>query len=246
MSFLRQAHTAYHVLPASKRNTTRVEHEHAFGGTVPRARKTADHPDWSELSDSYVPRPPQRDKRGAPPRRPFRRKPPCTAHLAPVTATARGTARPSIGPHVPIAPVSVRARHTTSGAHLSAAHWPLAGDSINPVLPSGSVIPPPRTDPFRFRLRRGSARPAGAEEYLGHVPIARATCRARIARRPDNHWTTGHGPDSGHLAGNGNKSGFACLVSQRAGRALGLLLSAIAKATCSHRRTWTRNAARRV
>jgi hypothetical protein len=44
MSFLRQAHTAYHVLPASKRNTTRVEHEHAFGGTVPRARKTADHP----------------------------------------------------------------------------------------------------------------------------------------------------------------------------------------------------------
>jgi hypothetical protein len=243
MSFLRQAHTAYHVLPASKRNTTRANMNMPLAAQYrARARRQTTR---LERTVRLV-------------------RPPAAATGQAWRATSTTLSEEAPLHCTPGAGDGDRARHGTPfhrttcsncarlrprpAHHLRRTPFrrPLAARRRLHQSSSSVGYPSSRTDPFRFRLRRGSARPAGAEEYLGLVPIARATCRARIARRPDNHWTTGHGPDSGHLAGNGNKSGFACLVSQRAGRAPGLLLSAIAKATCSHRRTWTRNAARRV
>ena len=158
------------------------------------------------------------------------------AHLAPVTATAcgHGTPGPSIGPPVPIAPVSVRAWHTTSTspspsrAHLSAAHWPAHSPSSRTVLCTRTRDSTRHSDhharPWPGRDGTGDARSGaaaekragrgGGEEYLGLVLIARATRRVRIARR-GGRITIGRratGPDSGHLDGNGDKSGFACLV----------------------------------
>jgi hypothetical protein len=174
LSFLLPVHTAPTTAPV---NATRHGRTGFRSGGLAAATGQARRATSTNLSDEAAP-----------------------AHLAPATATACGTPRPSIGPPGPIAPgnksPSALGTPPPARAHLSAAHWPLA------VLPCyvtymharARLRPVLSFVPSDHRATPAQKRPGG-EEYLVLLPcvlIARATCL------PDNHWTTGHGriPDT--------------------------------------------------
>jgi hypothetical protein len=144
LSFLLPVHTAPTTAPV---NATRHGRTGFRSGGLAAATGQARRATSTNLSDEAAP-----------------------AHLAPATATACGTPRPSIGPPGPIAPgnksPSALGTPPPARAHLSAAHCPLA-PRRPPVLrnvyartratPSSSILsfPPITVLP---QLRRGPAR----------------------------------------------------------------------------------------